>query len=469
MDYSASNVALWNILIQFGIIAAAILLANFLRRKIPFFRKSLMPTAVLAGFLLLILRSVGLLEMDKGMLEMITYHGIAIGFIAMGLRVQKTDSGDRSSALTGAKSGAMIVSVYLVQALVGSAVVLLLARTLMPELFKAAGILLPMGYGQGPGQANNIGGSYEALGFTGGRSFGLSLAAAGYLVACLVGVVALNILARRQKLRRIEHGELSGSVTVDTFQDKGEIPLSESLDKFSMQVCLVVIAYLLTYLLTWGITSGISAVSPGAGETVNSLLWGFNFIIGSLVAILIKLFLSKLRRLRFMERQYQNNYLLNRISGVAFDLMIVAGIASIELEDLSGLWLPFLLLVVLGAAATWFYLAWLCRKIYPGYYYEGLVSMFGMLTGTISSGVLLLREIDPEYRTPAANNMVLGSSFGIGFGLPVLILVGMAPKSDTLLYTVLGICVVYLTLLLLFMLKLRGKHRETDIQERDRT
>lgn len=464
MDYSASNAALWNILIQFGIIAAAIIAANFLRRKIAFFRKSLMPTAVLAGFLLLILRSVGLLEMDSNMLEIITYHGIAIGFIAMSLRVQKKDAGDRSDALTGAKSGALIVSVYLVQAIAGSAVVLLLAWTLMPNLFKAAGILLPMGYGQGPGQANNIGGTYEALGFAGGRSFGLSLAAGGYLVACLVGVVVLNILAKKQKLRRVEHAELSGSVTVDTFQDKGEIPLSESLDKFSMQVCLVIVAYLLTYLLTRGVTSGISAVSPGAGATVNSLLWGFNFIIGSLVAIIIKVFLSKMKRLRFMERQYQNNYLLNRISGVAFDLMIVAGIASIELEDLSGLWLPFLLLAVVGAAATWFYLAWLCKKLYPGYYYQGLMSMFGMLTGTISSGVLLLREIDPEYNTPAANNLVLGSSFGIGFGFPVLILVGMAPKSDTLLYSVVGICAVYLALLLLFILKVRSKRRESAAQ-----
>lgn len=465
MDYSASNAALWNVLIQFGIIAAAVIAANFLRRKLAFFRKSLMPTAVLAGFLLLILRSVGLLRMDSNMLEIITYHGIAIGFIAMSLRVQKKDAGDRSDALTGAKSGALIVSVYLVQAIAGSAVVLLLAWTLMPNLFKAAGILLPMGYGQGPGQANNIGGSYEALGFAGGRSFGLSLAAGGYLVACLVGVVVLNILAKKQKLRRVEHAELSGSVTVDTFQDKGEIPLSESLDKFSMQVCLVIVAYLLTYLLTWGVTSGISAVSPGAGATVNSLLWGFNFIIGSLVAIIIKVFLSKMKRLRFMERQYQNNYLLNRISGVAFDLMIVAGIASIELEDLSGLWLPFLLLVVVGAAVTWFYLAWLCKKLYSGYYYEGLVSMFGMLTGTISSGVLLLREIDPEYHTPAANNLVLGSSFGIGFGFPVLILVGMAPKSDMLLYSVIGICAVYLALLLLFILKVRSKRHESAAQQ----
>ena len=453
MDYSAANSALWNILIQFGILAAAIIVANVLRRKIPFFRKSLMPTAVLAGFLLLILRSVGVLRLDGEMLEMITYHGIAIGFIAMSLRVQKKDAGDRSSALIGAKSGALIVSVYLVQAIVGTLVVLLLTWTVMPTLFKAAGILLPMGYGQGPGQANNIGGTYEGLGFAGGRSFGLSIAASGYLVACIVGVIMLNILAKKGKLRRIQHEEISGSVTVDTFQDQGEMPLSESLDRFSMQAAMVIFTYLLTFLLTWGITAGITAISPGAGKTVNSLLWGFNFIIGSLVAVLVKVFLSKMKRLRFMERQYQNNYLLNRISGFAFDLMIVAGIASIRLEDLSGLWLPFVLLSVVGAAATWFYLAFLCKKVYPDYYYEGLMSMYGMLTGTISSGVLLLREIDPEYTTPAANNLVLGSSFGIGFGFPILLLVGMAPKGDVLLYAVMGICIVYLALLLFFILR----------------
>ena len=463
MDYSAANHALWNILIQFGILASAILIANILRRKIPFFRKSLMPTAVLAGFLLLILRSVGILRLDGEMLEMVTYHGIAIGFIAMSLRVQKKDAGDRSSAMVGAKSGAMIVSVYLVQAIVGTVVVLLLAWTVMPTLFKAAGILLPMGYGQGPGQANNIGGTYESLGFAGGRSFGLSIAASGYLVACIVGVIVLNILVKRGKIRRIQHEEISGSVTVDTFQDHVEMPLSESLDRFSMQAAMVIFTYLLTFLLIWGITAGITSLSPGAGKTVNSLLWGFNFIIGSLVAVLVKVFLSKMKRLHFMERQYQNNYLLNRISGFAFDLMIVAGIASIKLEDLSGLWLPFVLLSVAGAAATWFYLAWICKKNYPNYYYEGLMSMYGMLTGTISSGILLLREIDPEYNTPAANNLVLGSSFGLGFGFPVLILVGMAPKGDVMLYTVIGICVVYLALLLFFILRAgKGKKAQKE-------
>jgi ESS family glutamate:Na+ symporter len=463
MDYSAANSALWNIVIQFGIIAAAILLATFLRRKIGFFRRSLLPTAVLAGFLLLILRAVGALKLDTALLEMTTYHGIAIGFIAMTLRVQREGGHDRAGVLTGTKSGALIVSTYLMQAIVGIILCLILSWTILPGLFKAAGVLLPMGYGQGPGQANNLGSTYEALGFAGGRSFGLSLAAAGYLSACIVGVLMLNVLSRKGRLRRVEAGDLSGSVTVDTFQDQGEIPISESLDKLSMQVSLILICYLLTYLVIRGVAGGIAAILPGAAATVNSLLWGFNFIIASLMAILLKVFLGRMKRLRFMERQYQNNYLLNRISGFAFDLMIVAGIASIELEDLRGLLLPFLVLAVAGAACTWFYLSWLCKKVYPAYSYEALFSMYGMLTGTISSGVLLLREIDPEYQTPAANNLVLGSSFGIAFGFPVLILVGMAPKSDLLLYLVLGICLVYLALLMLVLFRVgRRAGAETD-------
>jgi len=53
MDFSSANTALWNPIIQIGIIAGLILGANVLRRKFAFVRKSLMPTAVLAGFVLL--------------------------------------------------------------------------------------------------------------------------------------------------------------------------------------------------------------------------------------------------------------------------------------------------------------------------------------------------------------------------------------------------------------------------------
>ena len=456
MDFSSANTALWAPVIQLGIIAMLILVANVLRRKIAVIRNSLMPTAVLAGFLMLLLRNMGFEVIDSVFLESVTYHAIALGFIALTLRVPEDAEGE--SKFLAPKNGALIVSTYLVQALTGLLISLVLAYTIMPELFKAAGILLPMAYGQGPGQANNVGSTYEALGMLGGRSFGLSLAAAGYLCACVVGVLCLNVMGRKNRLVRMKDKDyVSGSVTVDTFQMENEIPVAESVDRFSVQAALVIILYLISYLLIDGVVALLNNVAPGLAATVSTLLWGFNFIVGSIVATACRVLFANLRKLKIMNRQYQNNYLLSRISGVAFDFMIVAGIASIEINDLKGNWLPFLLMAVIGGVVTFVYLLWMCKKLYPNYVYEGFFSMFGMLTGTISSGVLLLREIDPDLRTPASNNLVTGSSYGIIFGAPVLLLVSFAPKSESSVWMAVGLVIAYLALLLLFIFKAGNK------------
>lgn len=457
MDYSAANQSLWNIIIQLGLIAAAILLANLLRQRVALIRKSLMPVAVLAGFLLLAARYTGLITLDSNLMEILVYHGIALGFIAMSLRVPQTDK-EQKKDHTGLKSGAIIVSTYLVQGVTGLLITLLLSYTLKPDLFQASGLLLPMGYGQGPGQANNIGSSYEALGFAGGRSFGLAIAAAGYLVACVVGVVILNILSRKRKIGR-GRSAAEEQPSLDFFQSKDEIPIADSIDKLSVQLAMVLIVYLVTYLAAWGLTSGLAAISEGIAKTLNTLIWGFNFIIGAALAMLLRVLLESGKRAGLIRRQYQNNYLLNRISGFFFDIMIVAGIASIYIEDLKNLWLPFLLLAVAGAAVTWIYLRFVCRKVYPNYYYEGLISMYGMLTGTISSGVLLLREIDPDLKTPAANNLITGSSFGIVLGAPVLVLVSVAPRSTASCWLVVGLAAVYGVLLCLLIYSKRRKEK----------
>lgn len=445
-------------MVQLGIMAGLILLANVLRRKIALIRNALMPTAVLAGFIMLILRNTNILPIDTQFLEMLTYHALAFGFIALSLRVPEKTS--EAQPFIGLRSGALIVSTYMVQAITGLVISLALAYTIMPDFFKASGILLPMAYGQGPGQANNVGSTYEALGMLGGRSFGLSLAAAGYLCACIVGVIYLNVLNRKKSVIRVrEKEEISGSVTIDTFQSSDEIPIAESLDRLSVQVALVSMIYLLTYLVTVGITSGLEMIAPGAAATVSTLLWGFNFIIGSAIAMGIRTLFKGLRKAKWMNRRYQNNYLLSRISGLAFDLMIVAGIASINIEDLSGYWVPFILMAVAGGVVTFYFLRFMCKKMYPSYWYEGFFSMYGMLTGTISSGVLLLRELDPDLRTPASNNLVVGSSFGIIFGAPVLLLVSLAAQNTMMVFVVLLLVILYLAILLLIIFKVGAKRR----------
>lgn len=449
MDYSAANTQLWNGIIQIAILATTLLLANVIRRKVSFVRRAVIPTAVLGGFILLAAKLTGIMKLDLAFMELITYHCIALGFIAMSLRVP--DVVKEKKGLVGLKSGAIIVGSYMIQVISGLVISLVLAYTIMPDFFKASGILLAMGYGQGPGQANNIGASYEAMGFVGGRAYGLAIAAAGYLSACIVGVLYMTRLVRTGKFVRKDHEVISGSVTIDDFQSENEIPVAESLDKLSVQVALVLLVYGATFLITKGLTDLFTAISAGLANTLNPLLWGFNFMIGSGLAIGARTAMKGLRKAKLMTRQYQNNYLLSRISGVAFDIMIVAGIASIEIGDLSGLWLPFVLMALAGAIVTLLHLRYVCKIVYKDYYYEGMLSMYGMMTGTISSGVLLLRELDPELKTPASNNMVIGSSFAILLAVPLLILVGLAPKSTALTFMTLGIACAYYVLLMLIV------------------
>lgn len=459
MDYSAANHALWNVIIQLGYIAAVILIAIALRQAIRPIRKTMMPVAVLAGFILLLAKETGIVTLDDELLSALTYHGIALGFIAMSLRSPvKREAGDEN--MVGLRSGAVIVSTYMIQGVTGLIITTGLALTVMPGMFRAAGLLLPMGFGQGPGQANNIGASYESLGFEGGHSFGLAIAAAGYIVACIVGVIILNVLRSRGELKAAAINRQT-MLRDDYIGETENSDVAESIDKLSVQLSMIVLVYLITYAVTAGITAGIASLSEGLAGTVNTLLWGFNFIIGSALAILLRVVLDSLKKRGAIRRRYQDNYLLNRLSGAFFDIMIVAGIGCIDIEDIRGLVLPFALLVIAGTVVTWFHLRWVCKAVYGDYYYEGLISMYGMLTGTISSGVLLLREIDPQLETPAANNLVVGSSFGILLGAPVLILVGLAARSNAMCFVTLALAAAYLVILdlLIFKVGRRGSKK----------
>lgn len=454
MDFSVSNTQLWFLIVQSGIICTILLFGNLLRRKIRPLRRSLLPTAVIAGFIGLALRQLGWLQLDRLFLDGVTYHMTAIGFIALSLRTPARKDSDQTASMRkdGVNSGIFIVSNYLIQGVVGLLVMIILARTFMPDLFQSAGLLLPLGFGQGPGQANNIGSTYEMMyGFAGGRSFGLAIATTGFLWASIGGIIYLNYLVRRKKIAatRNSEGDNISEPIHEPVADKGEIPLTEAVDKFTIQVALVILVYFLTFLFAAGVT-WLFVNTPqlaGASSAIVPLVWGFNFLIGSSMALVLRSIFSSLRRSGLMTRQYTNNYMLNRISGTAFDIMIITSICAIEIEDLSGLWIPYLLATTLGGIITFFYIRYTARLLYPNYYYQGMLAMYGMMTGTVSTGILLLREVDPRFQTPAANNLVVGSSVAIILGFPLLLMVGLAPRSPLLLYATLAAAFTYAVIL----------------------
>jgi ESS family glutamate:Na+ symporter len=145
--------------------------------------------------------------------------------------------------------------------------------------------------------------------------------------------------------------------------------------------------------------------------------------------------------------------------------MIVAGTAAINFEEFGKFLLPFIIIVTLGALVTFVYVLWISKHLYPEYKYEGFFSMFGMLTGTASNGMILLREIDPKFETPAANNLVLQTLAAIFLGLPVLLLMGFAPQSLKATCITMGIMLVFWAALTVFMLRTkifkRKKEKET--------
>ena len=92
-------------------------------------------------------------------LEIITYHALALGFIASTLKPSGSVINKKRTAEIF-NTGVTTVSTYLLQGICGM-LISMGAAMIVKDFFPAAGLLLPFGYGQGTGQALNYGGIYE--------------------------------------------------------------------------------------------------------------------------------------------------------------------------------------------------------------------------------------------------------------------------------------------------------------------
>lgn len=474
-----SDITNWSFLIQIFYVSIALVFANVLRRKIPFLRKSLIPTAIIAGLIILVIKSfvkfilgIDALEdspfqyflVDDKMMELITYHTLGLGFIAVALKL--SNKKDKKSTMTVIDSGAITVGTYLIQALSG-----LLLTTIIYYLFKFgaeklgweanplkwfSGLLLPLGFGQGTGQAGTWGANYEALAehaFEGGISYGLTIATIGFIVASLCGVAYLAYLRKKGLISKeiIEHKDNN---TLESYETKNDIPNTESVDKITIQFGLIVGTYAITFFILYLVETLLVPVLGKFGtNTLSPLIWGFNFLIGTIVAAVVKVCYNGLRKKNIMKREYINNYLLDRLSGFFFDVMIVSGTAAINLNDLTKTWGSLVIICIVGAALTFVYVKLTTKEVYKTYPHEGFLAMFGMLTGTASNGMILLREIDPKFQTPMANNLVFQSLPAIVLGFPFLLLLSFACKSELHGIITFAILLVYFVIITIFIFR----------------
>ncbi len=435
---------IWDILV----ICLFLGLATYIKRSFRFFERFFIPNAIIAGFIGLLLgpQVIRLVSFNSEHLGTIIYHLMSVGFIALALKDRSGNVKNRDIVNTGI----IIVNGYVLQGIIGFGLSLLMAYTFLPKLFPVFGMLLPLGYGQGAGQAYSMGKQWESLGFVNGGNIGLSMAAMGLLWACIGGIPLMNYLIRIKKIKP------SHSIREDDYSVKGEIKKedigdAESVDGFTVQLFTIGIIYLATYLVLKGLTAVLGNFGT-FGNTLSTMLWGFSFIVASLLAILFRFVYDLLRKNKVIVREYTSNFLLERISGGAFDFMIAASIAAISISILRQYLIPTLVISTIGGIITIVYIVYTCKRIYNTDVLENILALYGNLTGVISTGLALVKEIDPNLESSAGRNLVLGSGAGLFVGFPLMLLlnvpvVGFVSGRPALyLWTLAGLVVYFIML-----------------------
>ena len=386
-------------------------------------------------------------------MKVVTYHALAIGFIATTLKVANQDK-KKGLGVLSIQNGLLTGATYMLQAVFGLLTVFIFCW-IGSKVFYGSGIILPLAFGQGPGNAMTWDQNFTKDGFmnTDG-SFGLALASIGFIVASLVGVVYLNYYRRKGEIVRNE-----GIVDrrLEEFVEDHELEDSDSIDKMSIQVGIVAISYALAF----GIMCALHATGV---KMVQDIAWGFNFIFGVITATLIKALLVFLRKKKVIKHKYINNYQMDRISGLAFDVMIIAGVAAIEISHIKDYIWILIALTVVGTVVTFFFVKFITKHCFKGLSHHMFCVNFGTLTGTASNGMILLREVDATFESQASNIFIVSQFPAMIAVAPLLLLTSFAGKSPTNAYIAMGIfavlAIVYTIIIFLLQKKVIEKRQQ---------
>jgi ESS family glutamate:Na+ symporter len=384
------------------------------------------PNAITAGFIGLGLvylteRTAPELMPSRELLGNIVYHLLAVTFIAIALKRRERYM-DRNAVTT-----AFHLSLgYAVEGLLGYALTLVFIFTFMPDLFPTFGMLFAIGFGQSSGQAFALGRGWEALGFSDGGTVGLTFGSLGFLWACFVGIPFLNWGLRRGYVKGLDVGTLRNR----GFLARNELGASlgrmtthpDVMATGSFHIAFIGAVYLVNYFFLKALVSLVARIGSDYALQLGQVLWAYHAFFGTIIALLIGMLMTKMRLHHLLD-----DGILTGISTASVDFLVTAAVMALVI--------------------------FLAKRSYRDFFFQRVISIFGLLTGTVSSGLALLRVIDPGYRTPAARDLVLGSGFSLFFAFPLLLIINMPALNRTVrtylitAFAILGYIVVILAVM----------------------
>lgn len=448
-------------IIHLGMISLALLVGSILRSKIKFFQRFLLPASIIGGFLLLLYYNyvAPIFDMNSDFLGELVYHLLNVSFIAMMLRPDD----DIKEKLTARRLGQNVVATvaqYGLQCTFGLLATALMIATVMPDLFPAIGLVLPLGFELGPGQAYSMTLPWEAMGFEGATSVGLTIAAMGFLTGSIGGVILINLGIRNGWVSK-EAAEKIKSKGIQTgFVSREERRVGamnttdgESIDSFTYHIVLIFVTYLISWAFLWGITYLLYLLGP-TGVSLAESLWGINFVFSSLIASLVKSIMKKLKVDHTVDSKT-----MNRINGLAVDLTVVSSLGAISLVAIASYWLPIIVLLVIGIFITTYILPYYCSRLFDDNQFYRMLVLFGTATGTLPTGLSLLRVVDPDFETPAARDFTYASGLVFFLVIPIILCINLPAMSYVTgnymyFWLMVGLVVLYTLICLVFYIKL---------------
>ncbi|HHX50729.1 MAG TPA: hypothetical protein GX711_04760 [Clostridia bacterium] len=412
----------WGFFVNLAYLCVFLLIGTFLRARLRILQRCLIPVPIIAGFLGIIFGQYVFKVINPDEMASLVYHFLTLSFIAMGLR------GSRVRHSYGTVTTLFIHHFgHNTQGLIGLFFTLVLLLTYLPGIFPTFGIMLNLGFANSPGVAYSIGTAWEEMGFVGGGQVGLSMGAIGFLVAYIIGIILVNWGIRKNKtyyfkgMDEIPQSVFRGIIKKDEPKvEAGKQNMApEAMDSLTLHVAVIGTIFLMTYFFLINLTGWIASFGD-MGKDLANVIGGFGFLFGVLIAFVVR------RILLTTNLDYiVDDGLLSRLGGTFVDLMIMTGITGISFVVIKAYLLEIVLLSAVGTIGVLLTTYYFVDKMQIDYKFERFISLFGMLTGTVASGLALLRIVDPQYDTPVAEDLVYAGGMNLILSLPLLLLINI--------------------------------------------
>lgn len=423
-----SSSILKSLLLVFAILSGLLLLGTFLRAKVKLFQDTFLPASVIGGIIGLILgpQVLGghaILRFSEEVLKTASLlPGIlivpVIVSVPLGFMIKKGKEGTIKETKNIMVMTLILLGIAGLQASVGFSTNLLFVK-IMPSIniYDTFGWELGMGFAGGHGAAGFLAGVLRDANlpyWEAGQGVAMTTATLGLLGGVIVGIIIINWAARKGHTSFLSKpSEIPKDMKIGIQKDISkqnsvgrETTLSSSIDAVAFHLSIII-------AVTGGAYFLLDTVKKNNIPILKTLPV---HIFGLLLMLIIWKIIKKCKCDYLIDGKIKG-----RVTGTLSEYAIVSGLISLPLKAVMTYIVPIIFMCLVGFILTLIYTFYFSKKYSENYWLERGLVMFGMSTGVMFTGVMLLRICDPDFKSP-----VFGD-FGAAYSISTVVGFAMFP------------------------------------------